>query len=200
MSILNVKNLSCQRGYNQLFHNLSFKLNSGDILRISGTNGSGKTSLLKILAGLNTVETGKIHLDKDLCKTDKYQQNILYLGHISALSGELNGLENLQYLTALKQTSKTQILTNALNKIGLKGFEYEHTSKLSAGQKRRVVLAQLFISKAKVWLLDEPFTALDNDGIIAVESRIKHHCETGGICLFTTHQKSILNQYKTLAL
>lgn len=203
MSILKVQNLSCQRGYNLLFDEISLKLSSGELLRITGTNGSGKTSLLKILAGLILPETGHISLNDESCKSDKYQQQILYLGHLSMLSGELSSLENLEYLFGLNQTAKTAqttMLTDVLSQIGLKGFENEPASKLSAGQKRRVILAQLLLSKAKVWLLDEPFTALDLEGISTVESCIKRHCNAGGICLFTTHQNAALKPQKTLAL
>lgn len=200
MSILNAENLSCQKGYNQLFDDLCFRLNSGELLRITGTNGSGKTSLLKILAGLNTPEKGTISLGNNACKSDEYQQQILYLGHLCTLSGELSSLENLDYLNTLKQTVQTTKLIDALSKIGLEGFEYEPASKLSAGQKRRVILAALFISKAKVWLLDEPFTALDKDGVALIESCIKRHCDSGGICLYTTHQDTTFAQQKVLAL
>ena len=101
MSKLSVNNLSCQRGYNLLFENLSFELNSGEVLRISGQNGSGKTSLLKIIAGLNTPELGSIEFDQNQSNSEKYQIETLYLGHYAALSSELSCIENLEYLTNL---------------------------------------------------------------------------------------------------
>ncbi len=198
--MLKVDNLSCQKGYNLLFSNLSFKVNSGDILRITGTNGSGKTSLLKILAGLDVQEQGNVFLDNHKLKSEAYQQEIFYLGHLSTLSEKLSTLENLEFLTKLNKSTKQIQLTKALSRIGLKGYENEYCNKLSAGQKRRVILAGLFISDAKIWLLDEPFTALDANGVTIIESRITKHCKQGGLCLFTTHQNSdILNQ-KVLAL
>lgn len=200
MSVLTVKNLSCQKAYNTLFNDVSFQLNAGNILRITGANGSGKTSLLKIVAGLSTPETGLIDLDGSPYKSDEYQQQVLYLGHLPILSFELSALENLEYLSRLKQSTTNQALMNALSQIGLKGFEFDSTSTLSAGQKRRVILAELFLSKAKVWLLDEPFTALDAHGISVVESCIKRHSDTGGICLLTTHQDFALKPQKILAL
>ncbi len=200
MPSLNVNNLSCQRGYNQLFSELSFEVNSGDVLRITGTNGSGKTSLLKILAGLNAAEEGKITLDNHPVKSDEYQSEVFYLGHLSALSAELSSIENLEFLTGLNQSIDQQRLIEALNKVGLEGYENEHCGKLSAGQKRRVILAGLFVSNVKIWLLDEPFTALDPQGVKIVEECISKHCAQGGLCLFTTHQDSALPDQKVLAL
>ncbi|HIG88373.1 cytochrome c biogenesis heme-transporting ATPase CcmA [Candidatus Thioglobus sp.] len=198
--MLKITNLSCQRGYNQLFSNLSFSVDAGDILRISGTNGSGKTSLLKILAGLNVAEEGKITFKQHSVKSAEYQQEIFYLGHLSALSSELSTIENLEFLARLNQCNNRIPLTQALEGIGLKGYEDEYCAKLSAGQKRRTILAGLFLSKAKVWLLDEPFTALDPIGIDIVEKSISKHCKQGGICVFTTHQDSTLPNQKVLTL
>ncbi|MCH9749580.1 MAG: cytochrome c biogenesis heme-transporting ATPase CcmA [Proteobacteria bacterium] len=200
VSLLNIHNLSCQRGYNQLFDNLSFQARAGDILRITGTNGSGKTSLLKILAGVNTAEQGEVVWDQHPVKSDGYQQEVFYLGHQAALSGELSSLENLEYLSALSKTTEQHQLIQALNDIGLKGYADEYCANLSAGQKRRVILACLFVSKAKIWLLDEPFTALDPLGVEIVESRITQHCANGGLCLFTTHQDSALLNQRMIAL
>jgi heme exporter protein A len=200
MSKLIVTDLCCQRGYNQLFSDLSFEVASTNILRITGTNGSGKTSLLKILAGLNSSEKGSVFLNDFTVNSDEYQQQVFYLGHSQAISSELSVIENLEFLTSLSKTTDKQLLSNALDNIGLKGYSDEYCSKLSAGQKRRVILAGLFVSDAKVWLLDEPFTALDNNGIKIVEGLIESHCNDGGICIFTTHQDSSLANQKYLAL
>lgn len=201
MPSLKLNNLSCQRGYNLLFNNVSLTLNSGDILRITGTNGSGKTSLLKILAGLNAQEQGTIHLDSHAVTSEAYRSAVFYLGHLPALSNELTCLENLAFLTSLNQsTAKKQTLINALGQVKLSGYEDEVCARLSAGQKRRVALASLVLSKAKVWLLDEPFTALDPQGVEIVEMHIQQHSQQGGLCLFTTHQDSVLENQKVLAL
>jgi heme exporter protein A len=175
-------------------------INSGDILRITGINGSGKTSLLKILAGLNVQEKGAIHWDDYPVKSEEYQSAVFYLGHLSALSTELSCLENLKYLSALNQSTDEQKLISALNQVALQGYEYEYCGKLSVGQKRRVILAGLFISNAKVWLLDEPFATLDPQGVEIIEQRISEHCKQGGLCLFTTHQESALKNQKILAI
>ena len=130
----------------------------------------------------------------------KYQQEIFYLGHLPALSSELTSLENLDFLTKLNKTIHSEKLLEALYSMNLKGYEYEYCNKLSAGQKRRVILAGLLVSDAKVWLLDEPFTALDPQGVDIVERCIVKHCEQGGVCLFTTHHDSNLNNHTILAL
>jgi heme exporter protein A len=199
MSKLIVSDLTCQRGYNELFSNLSFELNSGEILKISGANGSGKTSLLKILAGLNSAESGKLSINNNKVGSYDYQSDIFYLGHLPALSPELHCKENLDYLTQLN-TSSNQALDEALTNVGLKNFEYEYAANLSAGQKRRVVLSALFITQARVWLLDEPFTALDSDGINVIEAQITRHCNNNGICVLTTHQECNLPRLRILTL
>ena len=200
MSKLSVNNLSCQRGYNRLFENLSFELNSGEALRISGQNGSGKTSLLKIIAGLNTSELGSIVFDQNKSNSEKYQIETLYLGHYAALSSELSCIENLEYLTNLNTEILSPNFHNALKEVGLENYEHESAGKLSAGQKRRVALSLLFISQSRVWLLDEPFTALDSDGIKIIENQIEKHCANGGLCILTTHQDCNIKSLKEISL
>jgi len=188
MSKLKINNLSCQRGYNLLFENLSFELNSGEVLKISGPNGSGKTSLMKILAGLNSFETGSIEYDNIKINSEKYNLDFLYLGHLAALSPELSCLENLKYTAHLGNNNLNPDFSDALTKVGLEKFENELVGKLSAGQKKRIALSLLFITQSKVWLLDEPFSALDSQAIKIIESRIEEHCNSGGLCILTTHQ------------
>ena len=200
MSKLSINNLSCQRGYNLLFENLSFELNSGEVLRISGQNGSGKTSLLKIIAGLNTPELGSIEFDQNQSNSEKYQIETLYLGHYAALSSELSCIENLEYLTNLNTEILSPNFHGALKEVGLENYEHELAGNLSAGQKRRVALSLLFISQSKIWLLDEPFTALDSDGIKIIENQIEKHCANGGLCILTTHQDCNIKSLKEISL
>jgi len=200
MSKLAVHNLSCQRGYNLLFENLSFELKSGDTVKVSGQNGSGKTSLLKIIAGLNTPELGSIEFDQNKSNSEKYQIETLYLGHYAALSSELTCIENLEYLTNLNTEIISPNFHNALKEVGLKNYEHELAGNLSAGQKRRIALSLLFISKSKIWLLDEPFTALDSDGIKIIENQIEKHCANGGLCILTTHQDCNIKSLKEISL
>ncbi|MBC48048.1 MAG: heme ABC transporter ATP-binding protein [Thiotrichales bacterium] len=200
MSKLKINNLSCQRGYNLLFENLSFELNSGEVLKISGPNGSGKTSLMKILAGLNSFEIGSIEYDNIKINSEKYNLDFLYLGHLAALSPELSCLENLKYTAHLGNNNLNLDFSDALTKVGLEKFENELVGKLSAGQKKRIALSLLFITQSKVWLLDEPFSALDSQAIKIIESRIEEHCNSGGLCILTTHQECSIENIKEISL
>ena len=200
MSRLIVNDLSCQRGYNELFSNLSFELSPGEILRISGVNGSGKTSLLRIIAGISSGESGNVTFNNNPAGSIAYQSDIFYLGHLPALSPELHCKENLDYLTQLNGINTDQLIDDALANVGLINYKHEYAANLSAGQKRRVVLAALFVTQSRIWLLDEPFTAIDADGIKSLENQITKHCENGGFCILTTHQDSKLPNLRTLEL
>ena len=200
MSKLIVNNLSCKRGYKLLFENLSFELNSGEVLKVSGPNGSGKTSLMKILAGLSSFETCSIDYDDTKINSERYNLDFLYLGHLAALSPELSCLENLKYTMRLGNDSLDLDFSDALEKVGLKKFENELVGKLSAGQKKRIALSLLFITQSKVWLLDEPFSALDSKAIKITETRVEDHCNSGGICILTTHQECNIKNMKEISL
>ena len=200
MSKLIVNNLSCQRGYKLLFENLSFELNSGEVLKVSGPNGSGKTSLMKILAGLSSFETGSIDYDDTKINSERYNLDFLYLGHLAALSPELSCLENLKYTMRLGNDNLDLDFSDALKKVGLEKLENELVGKLSAGQKKRIALSLLFITQSKVWLLDEPFSALDSKAIKIIETRVEDHCNSGGICILTTHQECNIKNMKEISL
>ena len=200
MSKLIVNNLSCQRGYKLLFENLSFELNSGEVLKVSGPNGSGKTSLMKILAGLSSFEIGSIDYDDTKINSERYNLDFLYLGHLAALSPELSCLENLKYTMRLGNDNLDLDFSDALKKVGLEKFENELVGKLSAGQKKRIALSLLFITQSKVWLLDEPFSALDSKAIKIIETRVEDHCNSGGICILTTHQECNIKNMKEISL
>ena len=200
MSKLIVNNLSCQRGYKLLFENLSFELNSGEVLKVSGPNGSGKTSLMKILAGLSSFETGSIDYDDTKINSERYNLDFLYLGHLAALSPELSCLENLKYSMRLGNDNLDLDFSDVLEKVGLEKFENELVGKLSAGQKKRIALSLLFITQSKVWLLDEPFSALDSKAIKIIETRVEDHCNSGGICILTTHQECNIKNMKEISL
>ena len=200
MSKLIVNNLSCQKGYKLLFENLSFELNSGEVLKVSGPNGSGKTSLMKILAGLSSFETGSIDYDDTKINSERYNLDFLYLGHLAALSPELSCLENLKYTMRLGNDNLDLDFSDALKKVGLEKFENELVGKLSAGQKKRIALSLLFVTQSKVWLLDEPFSALDSKAIKIIETRVEDHCNSGGICILTTHQECNIKNMKEISL
>lgn len=182
--------LECVKGYDCLFKNISFTLQAGEILQIQGTNGSGKTSLLRILTGLSQAETGEIlwngkHIDND---RERYLENLIYIGHTNALKAELSALENLQLSRQYPGQSNDKATQLALEEVGLAGYEHILAHQLSAGQKRRVTLARLGLSTAPLWILDEPITAIDVDGVSAFEKTIETHALNGGMVILTTHQ------------
>ena len=193
--MLNVKNISCQKGYNLLFKKVSFYLKSGEITRITGSNGSGKTSLLKILAGISKPNKGQVFIGKNIINSAKYKKDILYLGHQSLINSNLSAWENLEFLTQLNNADKTNI-DYALTAIGLGNYTNELCHQFSAGQKRRVILAILFLSKARVWLLDEPFTALDKEAKKLIKIPI---IAIGGIN-FTNYKKVINSGADSVAM
>ena len=200
MSKLKVNNLSCQKGYNLLFENLSFEINSGEALKVSGPNGSGKTSLLRIIAGLSSFESGSIDYDSHKLNSEKYKLDFLYLGHLAALSPELSCIENLKYSSLLGSSSSEIDLSMALSQVGLEKYENDFVGTLSAGQIKRVALSLLFITQSKVWLLDEPFSALDSKASKIFEKKIEDHCSHGGICILTTHQECNIKNLKEISL
>ena len=200
MSNLIINNLSCIRGYNQLFTDLSFELRPGEILKISGTNGTGKTSLLKIIAGLNSAESGSIFFKNYDINDINNKLDIFYLGHLNALSPELSCIENLNFLLELGTENFNSSYVDALSMVGLNNYENELVANLSAGQKRIVALAALFVTPSKLWLLDEPFTSLDSKGIEIVENQIKDHRDSGGLCILTTHQLCSIKNLRELNL
>ena len=200
MSKLKVNNLSCEKGYNLLFENLSFEINSGEALKVSGPNGSGKTSLLRIIAGLSSFESGSIDYDSHKLNSEEYKLDFIYLGHLAALSSELSCIENLKYTSILGSSTSELDLSMALRQVGLEKYENDFVGTLSAGQKKRVALSLLFITQSKIWLLDEPFSALDSKAIKIFEKKIEDHCSHGGMCILTTHQECSIRNLKEISL
>jgi heme exporter protein A len=188
---LSVDRLSCARGDRMLFQDLSFDLEPGDLLHLKGHNGSGKTTLLRALAGLLMPEAGEIRWQGRPIRRlrEEYTRHLLFLGHLNGIKGDLTAAENLRFAASLDgfrldETRAWQILS----KIGLRGHEDLPTKYLSQGQKRRVALARLFANDARLWILDEPFTALDVDAVAQLQDLIREHIDDGGIAVLTTHQ------------
>jgi len=187
--ILTAKDLMCVRDDRVLFENLNFSITSGQLLQIEGHNGSGKTSLLRILCGLALPAEGEIHWNNqniDDIRYD-YHADLIYIGHAHGVKSELTPLENLKIAQSLSATPLETDLELALQKVGLRGFEDVLSRTLSAGQQRRVSLARLLISKTALWILDEPFTSLDKAGIQYVEELLENHIENGGMAILTSH-------------
>ncbi|MBS1190902.1 MAG: ccmA [Rhodocyclaceae bacterium] len=189
--MLEAHNLECVRGERRLFAGLGFRLEAGELLYLQGRNGAGKTSLLRMLIGLLPPEDGEIRWQGESIKSlaDEYRGNLCYLGHHNAIKEELTPLENLMAAARLaeEEISEDDAL-DALEQVGLAGREDLACKYLSQGQKRRVALARLVKEKRLLWVLDEPFVALDVAAVAWLAGLIGAHLQRGGLCVMTTHQ------------
>lgn len=189
--MLSVSDLSCVRGERRLFSGLSLDLAPGEWLHVQGENGAGKTTLLRALVGLSPAAEGDIRWEGEPVGKlgEGYRRELLYLGHHGAVKEELTPLENLRLAAALDgaELSEREALA-ALIRFGLKGREELPVRFLSAGQKRRVLLARLVTKKARLWVLDEPFTALDVKAVGMLSGVIGEHLAAGGMAVLTSHQ------------
>ncbi|EIJ41113.1 heme ABC exporter, ATP-binding protein CcmA [Beggiatoa alba B18LD] len=186
---LSVNQLQCIRDDRILFENLNFSVASGEILQIEGRNGSGKTSLLRILCGLALPTEGSIYWQSEDIAALKgdYWENLLYVGHLAGIKTELTPLENLRVTQALMMKTTGIDLEEALKIIGLCGFEDVPVRTLSAGQQRRVALARLLVCDVPLWILDEPFTSLDKAAIQMIEGLLDAHAQRGNLAVLTSH-------------
>lgn len=189
--MLEASNLECVRGERRLFAGVSFLLSDGELLHLQGSNGCGKTSLLRIVCGLTPPADGTIcwHGTPIGRLGEEFRAQLCYLGHANAIKEELTPLENLLAAARLAQeTLGTDDALAALERVGLLGREELACRYLSQGQKRRVSLARLVHSKRALWVLDEPFVALDAAAVELVGSLIAAHLQRGGMAVLTTHQ------------
>ncbi len=189
--MLEVNNLACMRGEHQLFCGLSFALSEGELLQVQGANGSGKTTLLRSLCGFIQPQAGEIRWQGKGIREleEEYYSDIIYLGHLNGIKDELNALENLRFSSALAgNVVNDSVAFAALRRMGLRGRETFPVKVLSQGQRRRVALARLLISKASLWILDEPLTALDVGAVGLMQEIIGEHLAQKGMVIFTTHQ------------
>ncbi len=180
------ENLSCVRDDRELFTNLGFTVQTGQVLLLEGQNGSGKTSLLRIICGFREPDTGIVTWSGEGIPQSQYYSDMAYVGHLDGIKKELTVLENLKLSLALGQSGKLSI-QQALEKVQLVGYDDTLIQALSAGQKRRLSLARLLITHNVLWILDEPFTSLDKQGIVLVESLMAEHCAKGGMMVMTSH-------------
>ncbi|MDA1342932.1 MAG: cytochrome c biogenesis heme-transporting ATPase CcmA [Methyloglobulus sp.] len=180
------KDLSCIRDDRELFANLCFAVQRGQVLLLEGQNGSGKTSLLRIICGFREPDTGAVSWCGEEIPQSQYYSDMAYVGHLDGIKKELTVLENLRLSLALGQPGKLSI-QQALEKVQLVGYDDTLIQALSAGQKRRLSLARLLITHNVLWILDEPFTSLDKQGITLVESLMAEHCANGGMMVMTSH-------------
>ena len=198
---LTASQLCCERGSRRLFEGLNFQVSSGEAMIIQGSNGVGKTSLLRIITGLSQAVEGEVCWNGSNIETisDEFQHQLLYIGHLAAVKTELTVRENLQLLLRFWPNDKVEMVELA-DIIGLRKRLSVPCSRLSAGQLRRVSLARLFISTQKLWVLDEPLTALDVNFIQLIEQRLQEHLQNNGLAVLTTHRGINLGQQKVIAL
>lgn len=190
--MLEVSQLTAIRDERILFDSLSFTIDSGELVQIEGRNGTGKTTLLRIVTGLGDRDNGEIFWNGENIESsrDAFHEDLLFLGHSTGVKRDLTAYENLRFYLSVH--SKTPVdketIYSALTKVGLAGREDVPVAQLSAGQQRRVALARLWLSQHKLWILDEPLTAIDKQGVKVLESLFLNHAEQGGIVMLTTHQ------------
>lgn len=189
--MLEVRGLTCVRGDKKLFSDLSFTVDLGQAAFVHGPNGSGKTTLLRTIAGLATPETGSIWwkgAETRKLEEDYYAQ-IAYFGHLNGLKDELTGSENLLLSSRLHGCRVTEAqVGEALARLGALAYQDLPTQVLSQGQKKRVALTRFLLSKVPLWIMDEPFTALDVQAVETLGEVIVEHVQAGGMALLTTHQ------------
>ena len=183
--MLKAINLGCERDYRVLFEDLSFELEAGEILRVLGSNGTGKTTLLRIICGLYQEYTGELHW------ADGELQDYLYLGHAPGIKDHLSAEENLTWLMSLVSDTEPQpvLIRQALAQVGLTGFEDVQCDSLSAGQRKRVNLARFAMSQHSLWIMDEPFSAIDTSGVDLLLSLMEGHLKQGRSLILTSHQE-----------
>jgi heme exporter protein A len=191
-NILEVKQLGCVRGDRRLFSGLDFSLSRGTFVQLTGPNGSGKTSLLRILCGLLAPAEGKVYWEGADIRSlrEDYFTAVTYLGHRPGVKDELSALENLRISNALNGIEVgIDNAVAALRRMGLEGRESLPARFLSEGQRRRVALARLLLCNTRLWLLDEVMTSLDKGAVVLVRSLIEEHLQRGGIAIVATHQE-----------
>ena len=185
INIINVENISLFRQDIEIIKNFSIKISSGEKINIFGKNGSGKTSLIKIIAGITYPSSGNISINTDL----SYNKDVFYIGHKYGLKNELSVYDNLNYIMSLNQVNKYIDLEKELNFYDIKTSVKSIVKYLSHGQKKIISLIALTLTDNKLWILDEPFTGLDQTIVDKFISRINTHIESSGSVVITSHKE-----------
>ncbi len=186
---LTASELTLLRGDRCLFKGLDFALNPGELLILEGQNGSGKTSLMRALAGLLEFETGDVKWDGVSVRKARqaFHGSLVWMAHRVGLKADLTLVENLRFEASLRAQSDAD-LAEVMERLGISRLRRLPVRSLSAGQQRRVALARMLLAKAQLWLMDEPFTNLDRDGRKLVMSLVTEHLSNGGMCIMAAHQ------------
>ena len=200
--VLKAEQLFCERNDRVLFRELSFSARAGEVIQIKGSNGSGKTTLLRVICGLNDNYHGTLKWFNEPIEDnqDDFYSSLIYLGHQVGVNKVLTPVENLRWSVGLRENVTSEAIYEALAEIGLRGFEDSQCFSLSAGQQQRVSLSKLLLGTAIIWILDEPFTTLDVDGVQLLEKLLGDHARKGGVALVTTHHELSLPDLKILEL
>ncbi len=185
--LLQARGLHFARNDEPVFGPLDFAVDAGEALLVQGGNGSGKTTLLRVLAGLLRADGGEVSIDGQPAQPARRARAMAYLSHLPGVKADLSALENLDFLCGLQGRRRAQLPVNALAIVGLSGYEDALARQLSAGQKKRLSLARLWLSPSPLWLLDEPYANLDLQGIELVNRMVQAHLRDGGAALVTTH-------------
>ncbi|MBP9148678.1 MAG: cytochrome c biogenesis heme-transporting ATPase CcmA [Rhodoferax sp.] len=195
---LTLSKLGCIKGGRQLFKDVDCSLHAGHWLYVAGANGVGKTSLLRMLCGLAPIEAGDILWNQQSIQSQRetYRQDLCYLGHLNALQESMSVQENLLFTSALGGVAvDQQQMLEVLARFGLRGRSQQLVRHLSQGQKRRVALSRLVLSQARLWVLDEPYVAMDEGGIRMLAELISSHLDGGGLVVLTSHQKVAVGKH-----
>jgi len=190
-ALLEAREINAWRGDRHILRDVSFSVRSGEFLKITGPNGVGKTTLLRVVCGLLPAESGSVAWRGKtiIGASEEFHTDMVYLGHLNSLKADLTARENLRFLAGLRQALGPSDVDGALDRVGILSRGDLPARSLSAGQKRRLALARLLLSGAVLWILDEPVTNLDTAGVDLVEELVREHVSRGGLALAAAHQR-----------